>query len=94
MPKPLPRELPPTAISARTALPVTPWAMTGTTPVVSTIRPTTMNFLTALENLQPTGMIAHAWTMMLEDYPDTARKSNIQCENCHGPQDYTDSHPY
>ena len=52
------------------------------------------NFLTALENLQSTGMIAEAWTMMLEDYPDTARKSNIQCENCHGPQDYTDSHPY
>ena len=52
------------------------------------------NFLTSLENLQSTGMIADAWTMMLEDYPDTARKSNIQCENCHGPQDYTDSHPY
>ena len=51
------------------------------------------NFLTSLENLQSTGMIADAWTMMLEDYPDTARKSNIQCENCHGPQDYTDSHP-
>ena len=52
------------------------------------------NFLTSLENLQSTGMIADAWTMMLEDYPDTARKSNIQCENCHGPQDYTQAHPY
>ena len=29
---------------------------------------------------------------MLEDYPDTARLSNVQCENCHGPQDYTNAH--
>ncbi len=26
------------------------------------------------------------WTMMLEQYPHSARKANIQCENCHGPQ--------
>ncbi len=26
------------------------------------------------------------WTQMLADYPDSARLSNIQCENCHGPQ--------
>ena len=32
------------------------------------------------------------WTTMLMDYPDTARLSNIQCENCHGPQDYTEAH--
>jgi hypothetical protein len=27
------------------------------------------------------------WTTMLADYPDTAQLANIQCENCHGPQD-------
>jgi len=27
------------------------------------------------------------WTTMLDQYPDSARKANIQCENCHGPQD-------
>ncbi len=26
------------------------------------------------------------WTTVLQMYPDTARKANIQCENCHGPQ--------
>jgi hypothetical protein len=26
------------------------------------------------------------WTTMLADYPKSARMSNIQCENCHGPQ--------
>ena len=30
---------------------------------------------------------------MLTDMPDTARLSNIQCDNCHGPTDYTDVHP-
>jgi hypothetical protein len=27
-----------------------------------------------------------AWSDTLAMYPDTARKANIQCENCHGPQ--------
>jgi hypothetical protein len=27
-----------------------------------------------------------AWTQTLANYPNTARLSNIQCENCHGPQ--------
>ncbi len=26
------------------------------------------------------------WTTMLEEFPHTAKLSNIQCENCHGPQ--------
>lgn len=29
---------------------------------------------------------ASAWTDTLKNYPKTARLSNIQCENCHGPQ--------
>ena len=31
------------------------------------------------------------WTNMLANYPNTARRANIQCENCHGPQN-SDSH--
>jgi hypothetical protein len=31
------------------------------------------------------------WTTMLADYPDTAQLANIQCENCHGPQN-SDAH--
>jgi hypothetical protein len=27
------------------------------------------------------------WTTMLEQFPEAARLANIQCENCHGPQD-------
>jgi hypothetical protein len=27
------------------------------------------------------------WTNTLADYPHTARLANVQCENCHGPQD-------
>lgn len=27
------------------------------------------------------------WTKILSTYPQTARLANIQCENCHGPQD-------
>ncbi|UCD76383.1 MAG: hypothetical protein JSV91_05545 [Phycisphaerales bacterium] len=27
------------------------------------------------------------WTTMLDLFPELARKANIQCENCHGPQD-------
>jgi hypothetical protein len=26
------------------------------------------------------------WTRMLEQFPQAAKKANIQCENCHGPQ--------
>jgi len=36
--------------------------------------------------------IAGLWESMLAQQPDTARLSNIQCENCHGPQDYTQAH--
>jgi hypothetical protein len=28
---------------------------------------------------------ATAWTTVLQDYPNFARMTNIQCENCHGP---------
>lgn len=35
---------------------------------------------------------ADTWETMLINYPDTARLANIQCENCHGPQDYTGAH--
>lgn len=31
------------------------------------------------------------WANMLAEYPETARLANIQCENCHGPQD-SDAH--
>ena len=34
-----------------------------------------------LHNTGPTN-----WTTILADYPQTAQLSNIQCENCHGPQ--------
>lgn len=27
------------------------------------------------------------WTTILEQFPETAKRANIQCENCHGPQD-------
>ncbi len=35
------------------------------------------------------GLINHPgdnWTTVLDDYPNTAMKANVQCENCHGPQ--------
>jgi hypothetical protein len=35
------------------------------------------------------GLIGHPgdnWTTMLEEFPDSARLANAQCENCHGPQ--------
>jgi hypothetical protein len=36
------------------------------------------------------GLLTHGdagnWTKILSDYPETARFANIQCENCHGPQ--------
>lgn len=31
------------------------------------------------------------WKTMLDNFPDVARLANVQCENCHGPQD-SDSH--
>ena len=34
----------------------------------------------------PHGAVGN-WAKMLKDYPATARLANIQCENCHGPQD-------
>jgi len=27
------------------------------------------------------------WAMMLDEFPESARLANIQCENCHGPQE-------
>ena len=36
----------------------------------------------------PQGAVGN-WTKMLADYPSTARLANIQCENCHGPQQST-----
>ena len=38
----------------------------------------------------PHGAVGN-WATMLADYPETARMANIQCENCHGPQD-SDAH--
>ena len=34
----------------------------------------------------PAGAVGN-WAKMLADYPATARLANIQCENCHGPQE-------
>ncbi|MGZ8852570.1 MAG: hypothetical protein ACXW2X_04185 [Thermoanaerobaculia bacterium] len=37
------------------------------------------------------GLLTHGdpgnWSKILSDFPATARLANIQCENCHGPQD-------
>ena len=33
-----------------------------------------------------------AWTQTLANFPKTAKLSNIQCENCHGPQSPGDAH--
>jgi len=37
------------------------------------------------------GLMAHGdplnWTKILQQFPNTARFANIQCENCHGPND-------
>jgi hypothetical protein len=38
----------------------------------------------------PHGAVGN-YAAMLENYPQTARLANIQCENCHGPQD-SDAH--
>jgi len=39
------------------------------------------------------GLLTHGaadnWKQILSTYPDIARKANIQCENCHGPQNST-----
>jgi len=41
------------------------------------------------------GMLTHGaadnWTHILEQFPDVAKQANIQCENCHGPQN-SDAH--
>ena len=44
-----------------------------------------------LDNVVGTGS-PDAWIDMLGNDPDTARLANMQCENCHGPQDYTNAH--
>lgn len=51
--------------------------------------PNYQSFLTSglLNNPNPDN-----WLDMLLSYPDTARLANIQCENCHGPQSYTQAH--
>ena len=51
-------------------------------------------FLNLLSSNQASGDIADTWAEMLVQMPDTARLANIQCENCHGPQSYTEAHPY
>jgi hypothetical protein len=38
----------------------------------------------------PHGAVGN-FAAMVQDYPDTARLANIQCENCHGPQN-SDAH--
>lgn len=40
----------------------------------------------------PHGAVGN-WAKMLAEYPKTARLANIQCENCHGPQQ-TDAHAH
>ncbi len=41
--------------------------------------------------LAGSGLIEHGasvnWSQILTSYPNSARMANIQCENCHGPQD-------
>ena len=51
---------------------------------------TTPNFV---DDVLPGFGTAQKWVDMLQDYPDLARLSNIQCENCHGPQSYNQVHP-
>jgi hypothetical protein len=50
-----------------------------------------MGYLADAQHAVPPA-IAGTWETMLTSMPDTARLSNIQCENCHGPQDYTEAH--
>ena len=50
-----------------------------------------VNTLVSAQHEDPPA-IADLWTTTLTEYPDVARISNIQCENCHGPQDYTQAH--
>jgi hypothetical protein len=54
--------------------------------------PSYADFMTALDDAQHGGDISTLWETMLIEMPDTARLSNIQCENCHGPQNYTAAH--
>ncbi len=39
--------------------------------------------------ISPGGGNEDAWSQILTQFPTTARLANIQCENCHGPQDST-----
>ncbi len=48
--------------------------------------------LSAAQHANPPA-IAGLWQSMLTNQPDTARLANIQCDNCHGPTDYTGVHP-
>jgi len=54
--------------------------------------PNYSSFLGALSAAQLSGNVSGVWEDMLTNQPDTARLANVQCENCHGPQDYADSH--
>ena len=49
-------------------------------------------FMQLLADNQAAHDIEGTWATMLWEMPDTARMTNIQCENCHGPQDYTQAH--
>jgi hypothetical protein len=51
------------------------------------------DFLALLAANQAANDIAGTWeTMLMEtEMPDTARVSNVQCENCHGPQSSTEN---
>ena len=48
--------------------------------------------LSAAQHANPPA-IAGLWESMLMNQPDTARLTNIQCDNCHGPSDFTGVHP-
>jgi hypothetical protein len=49
-----------------------------------------------LDQFTTNGTTFHAdpdnWTNIVTDFPDVARRANIQCENCHGPQNSTAGH--
>jgi hypothetical protein len=44
------------------------------------------DFIADLHDAQHGGDISTLWVSLLTDQPAVARLSNIQCENCHGPQ--------
>ena len=35
---------------------------------------------------------ANNWTTVVDNFPDTARRANVQCENCHGPRSQLAAH--